>query len=276
MKEQKQRLNDVFPDALSGSGIFNALQEFDVPWQVENISASLDLEYHGNISGDKYISPLIRRVKENYALSDTEIEKLAGVIYNMYNVNWKKQWDTLFLEFNPIENYSMVEKMIDDTTVTNYGRTDTKTNNLTHSKTGTETQTPNLDTKKTGTETTSPNLTNSGSNSRYGFNSSNAVPADASTNTTTGTDTVTYNTNVKNSGTDTLTHNTQDRDTGTQTDALSGSDSNVHNYTLTRAGNIGVTTSQQMIESSRSLYMWNFFYTVVFPDIDRVLTLSIY
>lgn len=44
---------------------------------------------------------------------------------------------------------------------------------------------------------------------------------------------------------------------------------------LTRKGNIGVTTSQQMIESEREL--WNyFFYDRVFKDIDRFLTLSIY
>jgi len=31
-----------------------------------------------------------------------------------------------------------------------------------------------------------------------------------------------------------------------------------------------------MIESERNLWFWNFFYNVVFPDIDRVLTLQIY
>ncbi len=59
--------------------------------------------------------------------------------------------------------------------------------------------------------------------------------------------------------------------------AAGGSDTREHSYTLTRHGNIGVTTSQQMIESERNLWvLWQYFYDVVFPDINRVLTLSIY
>ena len=76
------------------------------------------------------------------------------------------------------------------------------------------------------------------------------------------------------------TYNPSDKDstaeTGTDTHAESGTDTHTRNYTLTRHGNIGVTTSQQMIESERTLWMWQFFYDVVFPDINRVLTLSIY
>ena len=44
---------------------------------------------------------------------------------------------------------------------------------------------------------------------------------------------------------------------------------------LTRSGNIGVTTSQQMIASERELWQWNYF-NVVFHDIDSVLCLPIY
>ena len=62
----------------------------------------------------------------------------------------------------------------------------------------------------------------------------------------------------------------------THTDTGSGSDTDTRNYTLTRAGNIGVTTSQQMIESERNLWLWDFFHKVVFPDVDRILTISIY
>lgn len=81
-------------------------------------------------------------------------------------------------------------------------------------------------------------------------------------------------------GFNSATYNPSDRDTtaetGTDTNAESGTDTHTRNYTLTRHGNIGVTTSQQMIESERALWNWQFFYDVVFPDINRVLTLSIY
>ena len=45
--------------------------------------------------------------------------------------------------------------------------------------------------------------------------------------------------------------------------------------TTNRSGNIGVTTTQQMMESERNLWMWNFF-DQVYKDIDSVLSLPIY
>ena len=52
--------------------------------------------------------------------------------------------------------------------------------------------------------------------------------------------------------------------------------SSIVTRTLTRKGNIGVTTSQQMIQSQRDLLLWDYFYKVVFPDLDNFLTLQIY
>ena len=106
----------------------------------------------------------------------------------------------------------------------------------------------------------------------------------AGTNSNTRTDNLTETTS--NTRTDNLT----DTDTHTRTDNLAGTTSNTRtdnltetvdgeseeNRTLTRSGNIGVTTSQQMIQSERDLYMWNFFYNIVFPSVDKILTLSTY
>ena len=44
---------------------------------------------------------------------------------------------------------------------------------------------------------------------------------------------------------------------------------------LTRSGNIGVTTSQQMLESEIALWQWNFIESV-YTDIDTILTIQIY
>ena len=167
-------------------------------------------------------------------------------------------------EYDPIENYSMVEQMTNDTTKNEYGKTRTRTNNLSHSKTGTETDTPNI------TETQTPNLSNVSESLIRGFNSSDSVPTDSQTQSATGT-----NTNTQ-TGTDTIQYDVTNEYGETQTDNDGGVDTQTRNYTLKRSGNIGVTTSQQMIESERSLWMWNFFRNVVFPDIDRVLTLQIY
>lgn len=102
------------------------------------------------------------------------------------------------------------------------------------------------------------NKQNSSSNktsSLYGFNSDTDVNSDKdnviddSTITETGeTKEVRDKTNMNNS--------TEDR-------------------TLTRHGNIGVTTSQQMLQSEIKLWQWTFF-NDVFKDIDNILTIQTY
>ena len=338
----------------------------------------------GNQSGNKYASPLLEQfIDDEGEISSADRATIASVVFALNNENWTKLYNTLSFEYDPIENYSMVEVMTNDQTVTQYGKTNTRTDNLSHSKTGTEqtgynstdTRTDNLTHTKAGTETLTHNttdtrtdnlthtkagsesvakthdgntrgqstLTKEGSesiaknntrtfeggetrtpntqtsNSVYAINSTTPAPTSLSNNTGTetnqylnrsdkdeGNETTSYNgridrnkaTNKEHntettsftgrtdtdagtsanakSGTDTLTYNTTDADTGTQTDAQTGSDTATRNYRLTRSGNIGVTTSQQMIESERALWLWNFFYKIVFPDVDRVLTLNIY
>lgn len=63
---------------------------------------------------------------------------------------------------------------------------------------------------------------------------------------------------------------------GTVADVETGTNTDTRNYRLTRSGNVGVTTSQQMIESERKLWLWDFFDSVVYPDIDKVLTIQTY
>ena len=328
-----KRLNDVFPNGITGAGIFNALNTLSpLPWSGETSisNVSLDVEYYGNISGGKIVSPLIDRIVEGETATSTEENKIANVIISMYYMKWAKLYASMQFEYDPIENYDMLEIMTNDATVKQYGRTVTRTDNLTHAKSGadtlthnttetrtdnlthaktgtdtlthntTETRTDNLSHAKTGadtlthntTETTTPNLTVNNSNSVYGFNSSTAVNSDAQTRTETGTQALAktgteqqgYNSTETDTGTQATAktgteqqgYNSTETDTGTQANAESGSDTSTRNYRLTRSGNIGVTTSQQMIEQERNLWLWDFFYSVVFPDIDRVMTIPIY
>lgn len=302
-----KKLIEIIPQWRT-NGIFNTLTEYNVPWD-ESLSTDLDIEYFGNISGDKYISPLVNKILgTDSTLTNGNIEVLASVAYSLYGDNWSKQWATTQLTYNPINNYDMSERMVNDTHVMQYGKTETRTNNLSHGKTGTETESPNvtetrtdnLSHEKTGTETetpnttqtTTPNLTNTETDTINGFNSNVGVESNGRNLTATGTNTTTNTGNVEteydvidtDTGTQTLARTGQtqtrfdlmDTDTGTQTNASTGTDSTTRNYVLTRTGNIGVTTTQQMIEQERKLLLWNFFFSVVFPDLDRVLTIQIY
>lgn len=241
------RLNEAFPEWKTGA-IFAALNSFDMPWS-SDVSLYFDVDYFGNVSGNKICSPLVDTMLTDGVIPSADAALLAGIINSLFGLKWSKLWSTANLVYNPIENYNMVEVMTNDQTVKGYGHTHTRTDNLSHAKTGTETQTPNT--------TTSEN------NSIYGFNSDEAVPSDDKS--------------VRNTGTSTLTYNTTDADTGTQTNNEGGQDTETRNYRLTRDGNIGTMTSQQMIESERELWrVWDFMRGVVYPDIDRVLTIATY
>ena len=387
------RLKEVFPQWKTGA-IFTALSSRGVPWANVFAGLTIDFDYYGNFSGNKIISGLVENIlPSDGVLTSVEITILCDVIMGLYSLKWGKLWETMNFEYNPIENYNMVEEMTDDETVREYGKTSTRTDNLTHQRTDnltseridnlshqrtdnlasertdnlshqrtdnltsqrtdnlTSQRTDNLTHGKTGTETETPNTTTQDNNGVYGFNSVTAVPSDSRTIQNIGTNQTAYNTQEVDTGTQTQTNtgtqsqtntgtqtdlntgtqrqtntgtqtdlntgnqiqtntgtqtdlNTGNQiqtntgtqtdlntgtqrqaNTGTQTDTESGTqafadggcDTQTRNYTLTRSGNIGVTTSQQMIEAERELWrMWNFFRGIVYPDIDRVLTIEIY
>lgn len=147
------------------------------------------------------------------ATNNTNRVKQASDYIALYGKSHKYEYDklvdTLSLEYNPIENYSMTEK-----------GTDTRTPNITQTNKGINTNTVGVDTSITTGKTT--------------FDKSDSFINDTkTTNTGTNTDTQDINTTV----------------------TTAGNEKTVHEFT--RSGNIGVTTSQQMIESERQLAMFS-------------------
>ena len=145
--------------------------------------------------------------------NNTNMVKQASDYIALYGKSHKYEYDklvdTLSLEYNPIENYSMTEK-----------GTDTRTPNITQTNKGVNTNTVGVDTSITTGKTT--------------FDKSDSFINDTkTTNTGTNTDTQDINTTVTTAGTEKTVHE------------------------FTRSGNIGVTTSQQMIESERQLAMFS-------------------
>lgn len=299
----KLKLKDLYTLT---NAVFTDLQELDVPWKESGINTELDIAYMGNQSGQKYISPLVEQFVEDGELSSANRGTIASVLFALYGDNWSKLYATLSFEYNPIENYHMIETHTGSDTSTQTPTNWQKTTERTPDTTLTETQTPTnwnetesytnyhetttetpTNWKKTTTSLTADNEGNS-ENSVVPFNGSSPVLAskvktdakskseEAQTGTfehdTTKSGSIshgrsgTFETQTVESGTDTTTE-TQEGTYETETE---------YDTELERSGNIGVTTSQQMIESERNLWLWNFFYKVVFPDVDKVLTLAIY
>ena len=181
---------------------------------------------------------IIGSIIENYLENNTVSDDNKITIAQAIFSIYIKNWNALYKTLSL--EYNPIE---------NYSMTETE--NVQDSHKGT-TESDATDTD-TNTETTIVNDT--ANNQLWGFNSTDSVNSDKQVGDTTR--------NVD--GTRNATH----KNTDTETKDITS------DRTLKRSGNIGVTTSQQMIESERQLWFWNFFENV-FSDIDKILVLKIY
>lgn len=188
---------DIFTD--STAGIFNALESIasgeSFEW-LEN-SEYLDIMYYVSHSGEKYASRFYLTMLEH----EKTIVDIAHIVFTKFSDKWKRVYDAMMMEYNPINNYDMKEK-----------------------------------------ETVNSKITSSTdvNNETYGFGNPNPAPTD-------------------NGKSETVT---------------SGSaDDNIRE--LERSGNIGVTTSAQLVAGELELRK-NIFIESVMNDIDTILCLKIY
>ena len=263
------KLNDVYDEWLTGGGVFSDLNNLDVPWKDETkptLAATLDMTYHGAHSGDKNISPLVYKIMNAEGVT-TPKAKLADILFNMFGDKWVRDWEIMQSEYNPIENYNMVE-------------TETPaeiTHTITPAET-TETITPagtTNTTKPAETTTTSKPAKITTENEISAFNSSSYSDDTKVTVTGDNNDKGSTQLTVNIAGSDTFRVDTA----GTNSVDVDTAGSDVltvqNDRELTRSGNIGTTTTQMMIESELKLREWLYF-EHVFKDIDNILTLSIY
>ena len=197
---------------------------------------------------------------------------------------WDHLWETTQYEYNPIHNYDRDETR-SVTETRNLASSDSETRNLTWQDkrtadlTSSSTETHNLATSGTetgtvGTQSVS-NETKTGSSnttkSGRAFNDSDLVTKESESTSTTGTDAIngsnTETRNLSSSGTDTGTLGISGTQGGTDThdgkDQGTISKSGTDTGTIGTAemlhieGNIGVMSTQNMIEQERAIALFN-------------------
>lgn len=188
--------------------------------------------------GSRSGNKIIGSLIENYLDNNTVSDDNKIIIAQVIYTIYIKNWNALYKTLSL--EYNPIE---------NYSMTETENVQDTHKGT----LESNGNNTNTYTETTIVNDTSN--NQLWGFNSTDSVNSDKQTGDTTRDVESTMDSTHKNTDMETKDI-TSDR-------------------TLKRSGNIGVTTSQQMIESERQLWLWNFFESV-FSDIDKILVLKIY
>lgn len=253
------KLTEAFPNWLVGEGIFRELNKLSVPWRTN--STDLDLEYFGNHSGEKIISPLVSKLLVDDKLTSDSITRLASVIFNLNHENWDRLYLALQKEYDPLQNYNGTETRTittDENGSSTLARTGTESTNSdlvdtniksgneviassgsdSLKKTGSDTETVdnNISETKSGTNNTTRKNTSNSKNSDskddsiYGFNSSSASPSDKSVSSSTGSETSSGTDNTTISETNGTDINTNTTNTHNTTDTQTYGKSDTHTY----------------------------------------------
>ena len=229
---------------------------------------------------------------------------VQSIIYSIMNTNEYKYntlYSTLNLDYNPIENYRVTENE-----ATSGTHSDTEAHSGTHSDTdthsGTDTHTISNRIQDSGNSSTQFQTTSTTTNTNNSFTDNNITSTDSvfafnsgsweqdkknvtdnDTNVTgnetsqqdsSDTTTELHSTVSENNGTDTLQHGETINNNGSHSETINNNGSHSENKTLTRSGNIGVTTSQQMIQSEREIALFNFV-DIVTSDIIKEICVNV-
>ena len=220
-------LNNRFKDYLTDGSFFDYLdaEMFGSP--------AVPLLFFGN-HGAKEESPMLENVADVAEDREDLNKSTAAMLKAIFANKWARLYAVTQSEYNPIENYRMVENESVERSIA-----ESESGDVTTTKSGTDV-----------TESESEDAT-----AVYGFNGATPSPSDESTSSGTNTQTLDL--------TDSTSHSKETE---------SGEDTSRE---LTRSGNIGVTTSQQMLQSEIELWRWNFLQEA-FADIASVFAMKIY
>ena len=211
----RMRIKDKF-NLLACNAFFQAFENQGAPWaDAENVSQPSNLAWlYFNHSRQKILTTMV-------AESTSAMSAYAEILLQMYGDKWKHIWDLYQLDYNPIENYNMVENGTNDNVksgsldrsgaITRTGSLDrsgalTRSGSLERSGAITRTGSEEVggDTTYSGKETnkrtgnivdTGAKADNETSNTDkiYGYNSSSAVNSNESTGQASHKNTQTFN-----------------------------------------------------------------------------------
>lgn len=206
------------------------------------------LELPASVNKDDLLDLLIQEYGASPVLiyMPDMLEMAIGSWSSRKSWEWERLASLLAMEYDPLSNYDRHEMWDESDT---YGRSDTRTDNLTDSTTygRSDTRTDNL--------TEAMQHGHQVDQSRAAYDSGDYSPTDREVNSGTDTTTNTGTQTSRAAGTDATGH------TGTQTHQAGGSDAN---HREGRAwGNIGVTTSQQMFQAELELLTTTDLYQII-------------
>lgn len=264
-------LNDVFPRWNDGYGIFSFIVDYTpysesvIPWDTP--PRALDVAYHGEHSGNKFVSPFLYRYlyEDGTIDEDGGIERIVKAIDAKYLQKWTHLWNIYSAEYNPLDTYNLAESGSRSGTVSTSGTSYMDVDRRV-SDTGEDTTTTNYG--HTITDSGTPESTTT--DQVQGFNSTAYVDKTKSTNVST-TDNLTTN-----GGEDSveLAYGKVEYIEGTDTGNTSGSETSSETFSSTKRGTM-YRAPAELMSLDRDFWLQEYF-TIVFADVDDMLTLDIY
>lgn len=271
------KLKNAFP--LINIGIFDYMGE-SPPWNqiCDNVVMNNTLYF---TYGERLAAPVLSyfmcndktpALDENtlHTIDDADANAIAQMILARYSEKWKRMLAINNAEYNPLNNYDMTEKEA----LSSSGK-ETGTRDSEYSKNAANTNTTETSVKSATDSISARTQTQSGDSdtSIYAFNSVDAVPANTANAENKTADSETGKTdansaeNVKSASSETGVGKNSENNTVNKIDSTT--------RTLTRSGNIGVTTSVQMLEQERNFWVWSYI-RVIIEDVADFLTIGVY
>lgn len=291
------KLNDIFTFK---NGLFSKLvTKYHGEYFFEIRAPTMDIDFLMQY-GERSITKSLKKIYENvglkycnhydpvfaennmiHAQNETQ-EYIIDIIDMRYRDKWKRLYTALLSEYNPIDNYNMEENM---TRNNDENGVNEKISDFTGNKTDIESQEKkdiiNQNISNDLINNTTQNFTQdlNKQNSKSSYDSNTLQPYESIDDNTTSdtTNNTTAQENEESNTTNTSSNNIN-KQTG-ETNRIKENSSNQVNinesHKLTRKGNIGVTTTQEMIDSELKLREYDLFKTI-YQDVLKLITLSIY
>lgn len=209
-----------------------------LPDDINGILRQLENYYYFSWSGDKYISPLIEKFYDE-ELGITHETDIAQMFYVTHNMKLTKLWNDYAAEYEAINPYDVHEEL---------DYIHSGENEVTNS--GTDTSTRSGSVNETGSATESRQV----------------YPYDGNTPKNESNITSSNSVNNTNSSTDSFQHGKKS----------SGIDAAVDDLDTHKYGNLGILPMARILGEDIELWKMDFYTTILFPMLDRFLTLPIY
>ena len=275
----EKTIADIIPNAFTGAGIFSA---FNNPiWVYDFDAEALDIQFITTY-GDRLAAPYLTHFDGEGGISDDDLQAIAAHIYAIHKWQWEHLYKAMVEEYNPLHNVDAHEIETNDsarsssaingnTDENDHLHNDATVDSISGAKSTTNMAGGSGDTDSAGNGLSQVDVSAFNSGSMVG-DTANGSNTDALTGTASENTSII---NEENADAHDIAASDNDLNSITNVHTNINNDEAFNKREVTRFGNIGLTTSAQLISGEISLWKFEYMQRVM-TDICDTIALSIY